>query len=435
MGCPGRWCKSAPACNRWSAATSPEQKNLHTGSQNQRLLPPGSKRLRHIAGDWFCVSSAFLLRNTGNSKNGQQGALQAELPRVRVVPFLQGMGAAAAAPCANRDGVNPERQRNVGIRGGALDAGFVPDIFVGSAKSGKQWRIRAQFPTGTAAEQFDSPLENSFRAVARRLQLVSHPRGNGFMQGGFQPRQLVLALRANVHLDVRLERYGIHRSTTLDLPDVESGTRANRDFRIDKTYRTANQSVDRIGHAKIRPTVAAGTGNGSLEPPRGERLGCDMLRAGTIDHHNGLQFLAVILYQLAHAAQIALALFSYVCAKKNRPLRLDARRLQGACDGRQCRNARAIIGDSRRQQAASFVANFHVCTSGKNRVQMGANDNDFVSLSAAQFADDVANLVRMHSEAALAEQLAHCDAARCFLVGGSGNLCQADLLMIDPDKV
>src|SRR5580704_2720535 len=113
------------------------------------------------------------------------------------------MRAAAVSARADGDGVNSGGERNIRVRGRALDAGLIADRFVGGAKSSEQWRIRGEFPAGAAAEQLDFPFELAFRTIAGGVHFVADTGGDAFAERGFETRELVLALGAHVHFNAR----------------------------------------------------------------------------------------------------------------------------------------------------------------------------------------------------------------------------------------
>ena len=231
------------------------------------------------------------------------------------------MGAAAIAPRADCDSIDAQGQRNVCIGGRTLDARLIADEIVRGSQRSQQRRIRLQFPAGATPEELHLPLQLAFRTVACGFHFVANTRGHAFAQRGFQAREFVFALRANVHLEARFVGNGIHGGATFDLTDVKRCARSGRDFRINEAHRTTDDRVDRIGHTEIRPTVAAGAGNERFEPPRSQRFRGDVVRAGTVENHDCLEFGAIGFDQGAHPAEIAFALFAHVGNKKNRALR------------------------------------------------------------------------------------------------------------------
>src|SRR6266481_321416 len=68
-------------------------------------------------GDAFSASTRFFLRDSRDPKHGKKCTLQAQFPPRRIVPFLQRVRPAAAAPRADRDGINAQRQWDICVRG------------------------------------------------------------------------------------------------------------------------------------------------------------------------------------------------------------------------------------------------------------------------------------------------------------------------------
>src|SRR5580704_697473 len=116
------------------------------------------------------------------------------------------MRAAAIAACSNGDGVNAERQWNIRVGRGALRARLVANEIVRGTQRGKQRRVRAQFPAGSAAEQIYFELELPPRTIARGFHLITHARGDALAQRGFESRKFVIALRADVDLETGFVR-------------------------------------------------------------------------------------------------------------------------------------------------------------------------------------------------------------------------------------
>src|SRR5579864_7618606 len=202
-------------------------------------------------------SSSFYLRKSGSTEKSKERALQAHFAAGGFVPFLQGMCAASGAAGADGDGVNAVGERDVGVGGGALDARLVANIFVGGAQRGEQRRIGGQFPAGTAAEGLHLPFEFPLGAIASGFHFVANAGGDAFAQSGLELGELVFTLGANVDLKFGFVGDGIDGSAAFDLADVESSARSDGNFGVDETDGGAHQGIDGIGHAEVRPTVAA----------------------------------------------------------------------------------------------------------------------------------------------------------------------------------
>src|SRR5260221_8342813 len=101
------------------------------------------------------MSSGLFLGNSGNSENRQQRRFQTHPPPRGVIPFLQRMRSSAGAAGADGDGVDSKGERNIRVRGRALDARLVADKLIGGTERGEQGRIRGQFTARAAAEEID----------------------------------------------------------------------------------------------------------------------------------------------------------------------------------------------------------------------------------------------------------------------------------------
>src|SRR5207245_1796411 len=133
-----RSCRCGRACST-SCGSVYSAQQFSNGTRWLRELARTRETQEQMAGKSFSCSSGVLLYHSGNSQDGQQRALQTGFTPGRFVPFLQRMRTAPASACADGDGVDSEGERNVGVRGGALEARFVSDIFIGGTKSSQQW--------------------------------------------------------------------------------------------------------------------------------------------------------------------------------------------------------------------------------------------------------------------------------------------------------
>ena len=95
---------------------------------------------------------------------------------------------------------------------------------------------------------------------------------------------------------------GIYGSAALDLADVEGSARAGWNPCVDKAHGAADQCVDGIGHAEVRPTVAAWAGDQSFKPARSESFCGHVIGAGAVKHYHGFQFPSVGIHNSPHAA-------------------------------------------------------------------------------------------------------------------------------------
>src|SRR5712672_4023030 len=155
-------------------------------------------------------------------------------------------------------------------------------------------------------------------------------------------------------------------------------------------------TVDRVGHAEVRPTVAAGAGNDGFHAARGERFGGDVVGAGAIEYDHGFEFGFVGVDQSAHAAEIAFAFFADVGDEEDAAARVDLGSLTGARDGDEGGEAGAIVGDAGAEKTSAFVADFYVGGRWEDGVKMRGEYDDFFFIGAAEFADYVAGFVDLH---------------------------------------
>ncbi len=176
-----------------------------------------------------------------------------------------------------------------------------------------------------------------------------------------------------------------------------------------------------MGHAEVRPTVAAGAGDDGLYAARGERFGGDVVGAGAVENDHGFEFGFIGVDQSAHAAEIAFAFFADVGDEENAAARVDLGFLTGARDGDEGGEAGAVVGDAGAEEASAFVANFYVGGRGEDGVEMGGEDDDFFFVGAAEFADYVAGFVDLHFEAGGGEESFYRGGALGFLEWRGGD--------------
>src|ERR1035437_1312209 len=95
------------------------------------------------------------VHHSGEREDEQQDALESEVPASRVVPFADGMSAAAAASSANGDRFPAERQWHVGIGGGPVNARCVVELRIHRADGFQQLRLYRQISRRTIADHAD----------------------------------------------------------------------------------------------------------------------------------------------------------------------------------------------------------------------------------------------------------------------------------------
>src|SRR5258708_24507964 len=101
----------------------------------------------------------------------------------------------------------------------------------------------------------------------------------------------------------------------------------------------------------------------------------------------------------------------------------------------KCRESSAVVGKPRCAHARAFVTDLYVRASGKNRIQMRRDDDDFLFGRATQFSDDVAGLVDIDGKPCLGEQWFNSSGAFRFLKGRRGDSREACLLVVDPGNI
>ena len=79
--------------------------------------------------------------NPGECEAEQQNALETEIAAGRVIPLVNSVRPAAGAAGADGDRLAAERERNISVGGGALNAGSVAELRIDGANGLQQLRI------------------------------------------------------------------------------------------------------------------------------------------------------------------------------------------------------------------------------------------------------------------------------------------------------
>ncbi len=180
----------------------------------------------------------FSSGDSGNAEQREKSAFESQLAACGFVPFLERVSAAAGAAGADRNGFDAVGERNVCVGRRTLDARLIADVIVGGAQRGEKLRVSGEFAARARAEDFNLPLELPFRAIARRLHFVAHACGDRFAQRGFEFREFVFVLGANVDFQFRFVRNRVDGGTALDLSEIECGARACGNFCVDEANRS-----------------------------------------------------------------------------------------------------------------------------------------------------------------------------------------------------
>src|SRR5437868_490000 len=141
-------------------------------------------------------------------------------------------------------------------------------------------------------------------------------------------------------------RNGVDGGAAFDLSEIEGGAGNAGNLGVDETQRAANESVDRVGQAKIRPTVAAGSRDEDFEAARSERFGGDVVDAGAVQDQNGFEFGTIGVNERAHTTEIAFAFFADIGDEQDGALRQDSGFVNGTRNRDEGGKTCAIIGNS-----------------------------------------------------------------------------------------
>src|SRR5208283_32611 len=163
---------------------------------------------------------------------------------------------------------------------------------------------------------------------------------------------------------------GVDGSAAFNLAEIEGSARRGRNFRIDEPYRTANQRVDRIGHAEIGPAVAAGTGDDHFHTARGQGSGGHVVDAGTVQYNDGANLRAIRVNEGPHATEIAFTFLADVCGKQDSALRLDFRNVESARHGEHASQTGTVVGNSGSEQAIAFARDINFRGRRENGVEV-----------------------------------------------------------------
>ena len=131
---------------------------------------------------------------------------------------------------------------------------------------------------------------------------------------------------------------------------------------------------------------------------------------------------------MLYAAQIAESFLAYRSNECNGPRSPDFCMVQGPDDTDHDGETAAIVGDAGTFERRSFPRDFDVCAFGKDRVEMGGDDDMRMERRPRPFPEDVARLVAPDvPEACLLKQTLHFFGARGFFERGRGDFGESDL--------
>lgn len=379
---------------------------------------------------------------------GEEDAAEAGLAAFGVIPFAVGVSAAAGAAGAEGDGVEAHGEGDVGIGGGAIEAGLDTEVLVDGAEDVEKGGIGRELTAGAGAD-----FANTGGEAARGFQ-----KGGAFVfpdQGAFDAigeefGELIEDLggfAAEVELGAGRDGDGIDAGAAVDEAEVggaaavagveETGAAA---VAIEEVGDGAGQGVDGVGVGGIAPTVAAGTGEDDFEAAAAEGLGGEVFDTGAVEDEEGgdLGGEGALAAQEAHSAEIALSLLADVGDEERGAGRGGGGGREGvlAGQGEQGGETGAIVGDTGAEKAAiGGEADFFAGAGGEDGIEVGGNGDEGGTVLTGEMGDDVAGAVEPGVVAEGSELFDHPEGAFFLEEGRGGDAAELEVFFVDPGAI
>lgn len=159
------------------------------------------------------------------------------------------------------------------------------------------------------------------------------------------------------------------------MPDVEGGSGGGGELEVGEVSEGAAEDEDGVWGTGVGPGVTAGTCDGNAEAPAAETSGDDSVAATAFEGYSGGNAVPVGLVgeEVAHAAEVAFAFFSYVCGEEDGNGQGDVGVADGRCYCEQAGESGTVVADSGREDAGAVWIFGWVTggSGGEDGVQMG----------------------------------------------------------------
>ncbi len=234
-------------------------------------------------------------------------------------------------------------------------------------------------------------------------------------------------------------RDGVYGGAPCDLSDVEDGARVGGQVEPGEVGEAVAEDDDGIGSTGVGPGVSSGTGDGDAKAPAAEGAGDDGAAAAAFEDDGCGDAIAVggAGEQMAHAAQVADALFADVCGEEDGDGWLDLGVTERGGEGEQTGEAGGVVADagSLDTGAVGRLARLAGDTCREDGVEVGgeqetgaAGAGRCVSGRRAELGEDVAFVVEVRIvEAELPEAVEEPCGAGLFAEGWCGDADELEL--------
>ena len=195
--------------------------------------------------------------------------------------------------------------------------------------------------------------------------------------------------------------------------------------------------VHRLGYiAKGGVRMSTDAAEGEFHRPQARGAVDDVLQGTAVHADAALDFILMLVQEIDHAAHAAAALLPGGAQEDDVPAGTDIGGLQGADGAEHHGQGAGVIADTGGVEDAVLLADLRDAPKGEHGVQMAVHQHLLAGDGALQGADDVAALADVHVfQAFCLQQLREGLRTGGFLVGGSFDLRQADVLLKAPGLV
>src|ERR1700741_1983070 len=232
----------------------------------------------------FC--RGILRLNSSEGQCDEQYALQSEFATRGVVPLSQRVRTASLSSAADCNRGNSLRERDVRVGGAPLEARAGAQKTIHIAHCFEQRRVLGELSRRPSPQRSDFQSKR-IGARTARTDFVFDTRLHRISKRAFQPVQLGFFFRSEIDFYGRSRRDRVSRSTAFDDAKIVRTARFIRNANRRKLNNPARNRRDGIRSAKIRPTVAAGSGDRYLKTARSNSLRGDVFDRRSVDRNHG----------------------------------------------------------------------------------------------------------------------------------------------------
>ena len=306
-------------------------------------------------------------------EEGEEDAAEGGFATGGVVPLLQRVDAAALASGANGDGGDAARERNVGVGGTEARFGAEGEVTIDGAESVEEWGVVGKGRGRAISDGFNVEFWWWVRGF------LFGRRGDDVVEDQADRCGCGDELRGVGGADVEERRGrlgdGVDGGAAGDVADVDGCLRVGGEFEGGDLREGVAEQEDGVGGPGVCPGVAswAGDGDAEAEAAEGASHDCGAAAAFECDRRDDAIAIGAAFEEMAHAAEVAFALFANVGGEEHRDGRDDVGIAEGRGDGKKARESRGVVADARGVDtgAVFFFDRFDNSASGEDRVQVG----------------------------------------------------------------